>query len=446
MTTTAPSTTICAISTPPGTGAIALIRLSGPQAIAIADAIWQGKPLAAAPSHTAHLGTITAADGSPLDQAVATIYRAPRSFTGEDTVELAVHGSPYIQQQLLRTLTDTGATMAAPGEFSRRAFANGRLDLPRAEAIADLIAADSAAAHAIAISHMRGQYSSRLAALRQNLIDLTSLLVLELDFSEEDVEFAPRPQLLATAREIKTEVDRLAASFRAGQAIKDGIPVAIIGPTNAGKSSLLNALLGDDRAIVSEIHGTTRDIVEDRLHLPPYTFRIMDTAGLRQSADPIENLGIERSRRAASTAAIIIDVADATLPAPAEPQPAAGEAVLIPVANKADLAPAGLPGRLSLSAATGAGLDRLRTALLDAAAALAPTSASVTVTNERHYRALADASAAISAAITALEQRLYPDIVHLHLRATLDALASILGQVTTPDLLNTIFSRFCIGK
>ncbi|MDE7376855.1 MAG: tRNA uridine-5-carboxymethylaminomethyl(34) synthesis GTPase MnmE, partial [Muribaculaceae bacterium] len=329
--------TICAISTPAGSGGIAVARISGPQAVAIADSVWQGRPLSQAASHTAHLGTVM--DGAePLDQAVATVFRAPRSFTGEDVVELSVHGSTYVQRRLIQILIDAGARLATPGEFTRRAFAAGKMDLAQAEAVADLIASQDRAAHRIASRQMRGAFSQRLAALRQQLTDLASLLELELDFSEEDVEFASRRQLLDIARQIQDEVTRLAASFRVGQAIKTGIPVAIVGPTNAGKSSLLNALLGDDRAIVSDIHGTTRDIVEDTLAIGDYTFRLMDTAGLRHTADAIETIGIERSRRAAASATIVIALTDATAPAPVDLPDTAAH--VIHVANKIDLLPA----------------------------------------------------------------------------------------------------------
>ncbi len=279
--------TICAISTPHGTGGIAVARISGPDAIAITDKIWKGKPLENAPTHTAHLGEIIDTNGEVLDQGVATIFRSPKSYTTEDTVEISVHGSIWIQRELINTLVKAGARIAERGEFTQRAFAAGRFDLAEAEAVADLISSSSRAAHRIAMNQMRGSVSRRLETLRNSLIELASLLELELDFSEEDVEFASRDRLTALAIETKEEIQRLVATFNTGAAIKNGIPIAITGKTNAGKSSLLNALLGDDRAIVSDIHGTTRDIVEDTIEIGDYLVRFQDTAGLRHTDDEI---------------------------------------------------------------------------------------------------------------------------------------------------------------
>jgi tRNA modification GTPase len=302
---------ICAISTAPGVGGIAVARVSGPEAINIVDKIWHGKKLADVASHTAHLGNIDDRSGNTLDQAVATVFRAPASFTGEDVVEISVHGSTYIQAELIATLVAAGARLAEPGEFTRRAFTAGKMDLAQAEAIADLIASQSRAAHRVAMSQMRGGVSKRLAQLRDQLIELASLLELELDFSEEDVEFASRTRLIDIAQQIYAEVTRLHKSFDAGSAIKNGIPIAIVGDTNAGKSSLLNALVGDERAIVSNIHGTTRDIVEDTVTIGNNLFRLMDTAGLRDTTDPVEQIGIERSHRAMQKASITLLVTDA---------------------------------------------------------------------------------------------------------------------------------------
>lgn len=304
--------TICAISTPHGSGGIAVARISGPEAFAITDKIWKGKKLGDVKSHTVHLGEVMDSDGAVLDQAVAAVFKAPASYTSEDTVELSVHGSRWIQRELIKSLIKAGARLAERGEFTSRAFAAGRFDLAEAEAVADLIASSSRAAHRIALNQMRGSVSKRLDKLREDLIQLASLLELELDFSEEDVEFASRERLLALATETKNEIERLVGTFNTGSAIKDGIPVAIIGRTNAGKSSLLNALLGDDRAIVSDIHGTTRDIVEDTLEIGDYLVRFQDTAGLRQTDDAIERIGIDRSYKAACTARIVIHVMDGT--------------------------------------------------------------------------------------------------------------------------------------
>lgn len=313
--------TIAAIATPPGRGAIAMVRLSGPQALHIASSIWKGKDLTAQPTHTAHLGYImppeAAPTAQPIDQALATIFRAPNSFTGEDMVEFGLHGSPLIARQTLHALMQAGARPAGPGEFSRRAVANGRMTLLQAEAAADLTAAASRAAQRIAITQMRSGIEKTIAKIQADLLRLASLLELELDFSEEDVQFADRSELLSIALDARTHLQRALDSFTTGQAIKDGIPVAIAGPTNAGKSSLLNALLGDDRAIVSDIHGTTRDIIEDTLEIGDYLFRFMDTAGLRDSDDPIERIGINRSRQAITRAAITLLVTDGTAPLPA---------------------------------------------------------------------------------------------------------------------------------
>lgn len=329
--------TICAISTPPGVGGIAVARVAGPQAIAIADTVWHGRPLADTPTHTARVGQVTDTDGSTLDQAVATVYRGPHSFTGDDIVEFAVHGSRYVQRQLLATLVKAGCRIADPGEFTRRAFMAGKLDLAQAEAVADVIASSSRAAHRIAVSQLAGGFSKRLEAMRQQLVDLASLLELELDFSEEDVEFASRQRLETLANELLAEITRLIQSFTGGQAIKDGIPVAIVGAPNVGKSSLLNRLLGDDRAIVSDIPGTTRDTVEETAEIGEYLFRFIDTAGLRDTADPVEQIGIARTRRASNRASIILDLSAPGTPSQLHTVDTGTETRVIHILNKADL-------------------------------------------------------------------------------------------------------------
>ncbi len=459
--------TICAVSTPPGVGGIAVIRVSGPQAIAVTDRIWRGKPLEETPGHTVRFGRVidpTRGD-EMLDEAVATVFRNPASFTGEDVVELSVHGSKYVQRRLLEILTGQGARLAEPGEFTRRAFANGKMDLAQAEAVADVIASNSRAAHRLAASQMRGGFSRRLEELRDKLLDLASLLELELDFSEEEVEFASRERLREIATEIHDEVSRLEKSFSAGSAIKDGIPVAIVGPTNAGKSSLLNLLLGEDRAIVSDIHGTTRDTIEDTLEIGDYLFRFIDTAGLRETDDPIEALGIERSRQALSRAAIIISVVDASrpLPSPIDELPDAPQAIpTILLLNKSDLAsgtPDGFPHSIDVdsfdyasvihfSTKTGEGHKELLTALTEIADRLRGTTDedTIMVTNLRHAQALREASASTSSILLGLRTNLPGDLIAQDLRATLHHLSSITGTLTTPDILASIFSRFCIGK
>lgn len=472
--------TICAISTPPGVGGIAVIRISGPQAIEIAKRIWSGTPLTQAKARTLHTGMITdpANNGEMLDQAVAAIFHAPASFTGEDTVELSVHGSRYVQQRLLEILCDNGCRLALPGEFTRRAFANGKIDLAQAEAIADVIASESRAAHRLAASQMKGQFSARLNRLRDKLLEIASLLELELDFSEEEVEFASRSRLTALAQDLHSELTRLADSFAAGNAIKQGIPVAIIGPTNAGKSSLLNLILGQQRAIVSDIHGTTRDTIEDTLAIGDYTFRFIDTAGLRHTDDPIENLGIKRTRQAAANAAITLLVVDATrpLPSPADlalpadsdtdsdsnadagSHTAEDTRPVILLLNKTDLPgaittlPTPLPYRatdiIPFSAHTGEGHDTLLQQLKKHAKALSGdnTQDTILVTNLRHAQALQAAAETTAALLAGLSANIPGDLLAQDLRATIHHLSTITGTLTTPDILTTIFSRFCIGK
>lgn len=482
--------TICAISTPPGVGGIAVIRISGPQAIEIAERIWSGTPLTQAKARTLHTGMITdpANNGEMLDQAVAAIFHAPASFTGEDTVELSVHGSRYVQQRLLEILCDNGCRLALPGEFTRRAFANGKIDLAQAEAIADVIASESRAAHRLAASQMKGQFSARLNRLRDKLLEIASLLELELDFSEEEVEFASRSRLTALAQDLHSELTRLADSFAAGNAIKQGIPVAIIGPTNAGKSSLLNLILGQQRAIVSDIHGTTRDTIEDTLAIGDYTFRFIDTAGLRHTDDPIENLGIKRTRQAAANAAITLLVVDATrpLPSPADlalpadsdtdsdadsnsnadtdintdagSHTAGATRPVILLLNKTDLPgaittlPTPLPYRatdiIPFSAHTGEGHDTLLQQLKKHAKALSGdnTQDTILVTNLRHAQALQAAAETTAALLAGLSANIPGDLLAQDLRATIHHLSTITGTLTTPDILTTIFSRFCIGK
>lgn len=439
--------TICAISTPSGVGGIAVVRISGNKAIEIVDKIWRGKSIDSMATHTVHLGQIIDEDGNALDQAVAAVYRAPNSFTGEDVIELSVHGSLYIQQALLSSLIFNGARLANPGEFTRRAFASGKFDLAQAEAVADLIASESKAAHRIAMNQIRGNFSNRLKFLRDNLLQLISLLELELDFSEEEVEFASRNELINIATSVKEEVARLAKSFKAGKAIKEGIPVAIIGPTNAGKSSLLNALLDDDRAIVSDIHGTTRDVIEDTLSLGDYKFRIMDTAGIRHTDDAIESLGITRSLKAASSAEIVLSVIDITNPI--ESDVAVSDATLLRVYNKLDK----LDGThtlpkdgITISAKTGEGLDKLKEKMISIAKEAETTHSSVLVTNVRHLEALLNADESITRALEALNAQLSGELVAQDLRLTIHHLSSILGEISSDEVLGNIFSRFCIGK
>ncbi|MDE5799940.1 MAG: tRNA uridine-5-carboxymethylaminomethyl(34) synthesis GTPase MnmE [Paramuribaculum sp.] len=446
--------TICAISTAPGIGGIAVIRVSGPTAFQIVEKVWMGRRIVDMPTHTAHLGSIVETDGSTIDQAVLTIFRAPGSYTGEDTVELSIHGSRFVQRRAVELLIEAGARLAEAGEFTRRAFVAGHLDLAQAEAVADVIASNSKAAHRIAMNQMRGGFSQRLAVLRDKLIELASLLELELDFSEEEVEFASRHQLLTIADQVRDEVGRLHRSFESGQAIKEGIPVAIVGPTNAGKSSLLNALLGDDRAIVSNIPGTTRDTIEETLEIGEYLFRFIDTAGLRHTKDEIERIGIDRSRQAIKKARIVIAVTDINEPITQSLcDEIASVTYRIWVLNKVDLIGDKksdfVPDcpTIELSAKTGKGIERLREALLDAARQEnGNANEGVMVSNLRHALALENAYNSIQRVIEGLQSALPGDLVAQDLRDTIHHLGAITGTITTPDILQTIFSRFCIGK
>lgn len=442
-----PDDTICAISTPPGAGGIAVVRLSGPKALVIADKIWHGKKLADVPSHTVHLGDIVDTDNNILDQAVATVFRAPGSYTGDDTVEFAVHGSIWIQHQLLDILCSRGARLAAPGEYTQRAFAAGHLDLVQAEAVADLIAASSKAAHRLALAQMRGNISTDIEKLRKKLIHLASLLELELDFAEEDVEFASRTQIKSLAIDLRDSIKRMLASFKSGQAIKNGIPVAIIGAPNAGKSSLLNILVDDERAIVSDIAGTTRDTIEDTANLGQYLIRFIDTAGICKTNDKIEAIGVERAKKAAQKAMIVLNVTDAANPV-LTPGPADDSILTINVLNKTDITeqiPDGLSDPVLISTRTQRGIDNLKTAIIKHIDTLNPAGEQL-ITNVRHARALQDAADAADATILAIDNQLPTDLIAEELRQTLRHLASITGEITTPTLLQTIFSSFCIGK
>lgn len=456
--------TICAVSTAPGRGGIAVIRISGPEAIEATGKIWRGKALHLAQSHTAHLGEIVdPACGDQVDQAVATIFRAPRSYTGDDVVELAVHGSPYIQSQVLKHLCTAGCRIAEPGEFTRRAFQNGRLDLPRAEAVADIIAASSAAAHRLAVAQLNGHFSSRIQALHDSLLQLASLLELELDFSEEDVTFADRSRLSALAQHTLAEVSSLAATFDTGDALRRGIPVAIVGQPNAGKSSLLNALLGTDRAIVSDIPGTTRDTIEESTDIDGLTFRFVDTAGLRDTSDTIESLGIDRALQRAAQARLILWLipADHSEQLTRDIHRSLAErlprgAKLIPCLTKADLSPLPSTERL-INALTGSDpihlsvkqpqtIANLRTILADTTRADLRDSGGLVVTNARHYQALTQAAEALQRVTEGLDSGRYTDLVAQDLREALHHLATITGSITTDTLLQSIFSTFCVGK
>ena len=442
--------TICAISTPYGSGGIAVIRVSGTDAIALTDSLFHGhKSLLSAQANTIHYGTI-ARDNEVLDEVLVSVFRAPHSFTGEDVVEIACHGSLYIQQTLLQWLIDAGCEMAHAGEFTQRAFLNGRLDLAEAEAVADLIAAQTKAEKDLAINQLRGGISQELATLRARLLEFTSLVELELDFADhEELEFADRHQLTSLAQEIDAKLTTLTGSFRAGNAIKQGIPVAIIGATNVGKSTLLNALVGEERAIVSDVQGTTRDTIEDTLVLGGILFRFIDTAGIRTTADKIESLGIERSLQAARKALIIINVIDATDPHDTlSDLPELKGKTIIRVLNKADLVNAQCAvhnAQLALSAKSG-DVEPLKQALIAEAGKLFDTRNAVTVSNARHYEALVRALDAIRRVEQGLHDQLSGEFLSMDLQDCLTALGEITGQITSSEVLHNIFSKFCIGK
>lgn len=423
--------TICALATATG-GAIAIIRISGPKAIDITNEIFS-KDLSKAKPYSILFGRITDEEGKLVDEALVSVFRAPHSYTGEDSTEISLHGSSYITQRVLQLLLQHGGRQALPGEFTQRAFINGKMDLSQAEAVADLIAASNKATHRIALSQMRGRYSQRLKELRNKLLNLTTLLELELDFSEEDVEFADRLELIQLTNDIDQEVTHLADSFRQGNAIKNGVPVAIIGAPNVGKSTLLNALLRDDRAIVSDIQGTTRDLVEDTITLHGIQFRFIDTAGIRHTQDTIEQIGIERSIKAAQKAQIIILLTEPGVPYP--DVPIQEGQIIIRRENKTS----------SFQAINGQGLQELEQELV---AAVNPSDEDALVSNVRHYEALCEAQRHIQEVKQALEQNLPGDLVSPSLHDVLNDISEITGEgrITSQETLNNLFQNFCVGK
>lgn len=457
-------TTIVAIATPPGMGAIAVIRVSGPAAFSIVDTVFRskGKSVKESRTHNAIFGVIKDGD-KVIDEVLTTVFRGPNSFTGEDTVEISCHGSTFIQKELLQLLIKGGATPAQPGEFTLRAFLNKKMDLAQAEAVGDLIAADSSSAHRVALKQMRGGFSKEINVLRERLIHFASLLELELDFSEEDVEFADRSQLISLIKETIDHTRKLSASFETGNVIKRGIPVAIAGKPNVGKSTLLNLILNEERAIVSDIAGTTRDTIEEEINLGGMKFRFIDTAGIRKSDDLVEQIGVEKTLEKIKEASVIMYLFDPGETGPDDLQEIlnkiiesrSGEKyVLIPVANKSDRYNGSylqdlfstVPDVVFISAKEHSGINELFTRITSVITESKIDSGDVILTNARHKDSIDKTTAALENALAGLTTSLPTDLIAIEIRSSLMYLGEITGLITTDDLLDNIFSKFCIGK
>lgn len=446
------SDTICALATGGGISAIALLRISGDRSIEIVNKVFS-KNLKKKESHTVHFGNIII-DNKIIDEVVITIFKKNQSFTGEETVEISCHGSKYIQNKILEILINNGIRLANPGEYTMRAFKNGKLDLSQAESIADLIESESEAAHKTAIQHLRGGFSKKLKLLRQKLIDFASLIELELDFSEEDVEFANRNQLNNLLNELKSEINVLIDSFKLGNVIKNGIPVAILGAPNVGKSTLLNLLLNEDKAIVSDIAGTTRDSIEDEINIKGYNFRFIDTAGIRKTDDTIENLGIEKTINHADKSNIIIYLIDASQNIDnqldnIENLSKENQKKIIKVVNKIDLnknLDISTSEHILISAKENFGTDELKNRIFDFTNLNALDNNNTIVTNQRHYEQLKKTLSELKIAIEGLNNGLSGDLLAINIKQSLFHLGLITGEVTSDDLLSNIFGKFCIGK
>lgn len=463
--------TIAAPATVPGTGAVTLLRVSGPKALRIVSDVvkCESKSIEETPAGRIRYGVVYNESEEVVDEVLVSVFKAPHSYTGEDSAEITCHASSFVASEILRLLCSAGARMASPGEFTRRAFVNGKMDLAQAEAVADVISSSSSASLKVAINQLRGGFSSELKDIRSRLLEVASLLELELDFSEEDVEFADRPKLAALLDEATSHVNSLASSFRQGNAIKNGVPVAIVGAVNAGKSTLLNALLGEERAIVSDIPGTTRDTVEETLVLDGILFRFIDTAGLREASDTVEQIGVSRSYKKLSEASVVLAVLDVSA-SEEENESSISDIVskidpssqkLIVLLNKADILDGNINVsllnesvsftdnkviKLYISAKTGFGLDSLRKALSATQKDITLDSDQTIVTNLRHFQALSETGSALSRARASLSSGLTPDLIAEDLRSALYHLGTITGEVTPDEVLGEIFGRFCIGK
>lgn len=456
------SDTIVALATPPGSGAIGVIRVSGKMAIALVDGVFYGKKLSEQATHTIHFGTIRDTEGQIIDEVLCALFIAPKSYTGENVVEISCHGSNYIIQKLIQLFVDQGARLAQPGEFTMRAFLNGRMDLSQAEAVADLIASDSESAHKIAMQQMRGGFSDEIQKLRQELIDFASLIELELDFGEEDVEFANRDDLRALVKKIQKLLRGLIDSFQLGNAIKNGVNTVIAGRPNAGKSTLLNALLNEERAIVSAIAGTTRDTIEETLNIKGIPFRLIDTAGIRDAQDQIEAIGVEKTMEKIQQSSVLVYVFDVIEMQPEEVKADLEKLVrpgihLIAVANKMDRNPytkyehyaAPLLPReqfVPTSAINQMNIEYLKDKLYEAVVSEQVKLESTVVSNIRHYEALQKAYQSLDDVLRGMDTGVTSDFVAMDIRQSLHHLGSITGEISTEDLLGNIFGRFCIGK
>ncbi|HQU54932.1 MAG TPA: tRNA uridine-5-carboxymethylaminomethyl(34) synthesis GTPase MnmE [Saprospiraceae bacterium] len=456
------SDTIAAIATPPGVGALGIIRLSGPDTFRIVNDIFYGADLVKADSHTIHLGELRNEEGQVLDEALTFLFKGPKSYTGEDVIEISCHGSSYILQEVLDLCLRKGARPADPGEFTLRAFLHGRMDLTQAESVADLIASDNASSHAVAMQQMRGGISSEIKKLRQELIDFAALIELELDFSEEDVEFANRDALRKLILKIQKLIAALLESFRLGNAIKQGVNTVIAGRPNAGKSTLLNALLQEERAIVSEVPGTTRDTIEEVLHIKGIAFRLIDTAGIREAEDQVEAIGVQKTMTKIAESSILVYVFDVT---DLRPEAVTADMArlhrpglrILAVANKMDRYPYAEPSSyaseylpaediIAVSAKNQMNLAYLKDRLYEAVVHEDLLLENPIVTNIRHVHALQKASESLDAVLAGLDQGITHDFIAMDIRQSLHHLGEITGEISTDDLLDSIFSRFCIGK